>query len=124
MTAHTEVDGSNARQSSETALEVGGCRRLLELHLEVGREGHVAERRDEDCLRRGVGSRRHGIRQLIDKSESTAFEKHLLHSFGIETRGVALAKVVILLLGVGINLHRENLAAVATDNGCDRSTNR
>ena len=69
MTAHTEVDGSNARQSSETALEVGGCRRLLELHLEVGREGHVAECRNENCLRRSIGGRRHGIRQLIDKSE-------------------------------------------------------
>ena len=81
VNANTEISFRNLAQGCQTRLE--SLFVAFEFYLKVGCERHVAEGRNENCLRLGVGSCGHSIRQLVDVSEETSLKQRLLDSLTV-----------------------------------------
>ena len=81
VNANTEISFRNLAQGCQTRLE--SLFVAFEFYLKVGCERHVTEGRNENCLRLGVGSCGHSIRQLVDVSEETSLKQRLLDSLTV-----------------------------------------
>ena len=110
--ANTQVDFSHLAQGCQTSLE--SILIPFEFLLEVRSQRHVAKCRNKNCLRLGVGSSGHSIRQLVDVSEETCLKQGILYSFSVQNIHILLTEIGSLLLSVGFHLHTEHLSALTS----------
>ena len=102
-----EADPGDPGQCRQSRLEV--VLLPFQLILEVALQGLVTKRRHEDGLRRRVGTRGDGIRQLGDIPEQPRLQQCVLDLVCRQARHVLHAEVSILLLRIGSHLHTQHL---------------
>ena len=81
LNSNAKISFRNLAQGCQTRLE--SLFVAFEFNLKVSSERHVAESGNENCLRLGVRSCGHGIRQLVDVSEETSLKQRLLDSLTV-----------------------------------------
>ena len=82
LNSNAKISFRNLAQGCQTCLE--SFLIASEFYLEIGSERHVAEGRNEDCLRSGIRCGGYCVRQLVDVTEQACLKQRLLHGCTVQ----------------------------------------
>ena len=111
LRTHAEIGFRHLRQRRQTRLPVVFL--TCQFKLEVAGQRLVAQSRDENRLRRVGRVRHHRVGQLVDVTEQSGLQQHILHVLARQRVHILLAELRKILLLVGLHLHAKHLATLA-----------